>query len=234
MLRAACGAMSSSATAAVSMPAAVRGRSPVFSDGLLVDTVISPGCVELDCRSVVARATSSLPARWVEAISTWSGAGAALESSRALRMRRPLGLMPRSRSALISRPATPETIAVAKLVPVARHSPPPTQAPGTLLPGAMTPCARCPGPQLLDSSGLPVSLCAPTANTPATEAGMVSQAQPWLPAAATTSASQLAAACRASLRACESDNRSVCWEALILMMLACRSSAVRMPAASSS
>ena len=37
---------------------------------------------------------------------------------------------------------TPETVAAAKLVPEARQRPPPTQAPGTSRPGAMTPYAR--------------------------------------------------------------------------------------------
>ncbi len=54
-------------------------------------------------------------------------------------MRDPLGCRPASTSALMSRPATPETMAAAKLVPEARHSPPPTHAPGTSRPGAVTP-----------------------------------------------------------------------------------------------
>ena len=93
-------------------------------------------------------------------------------------MRRAARGGPRSSSALIKRPATPETVAAAKLVPEARQSPPPTQAPGTSRPGASTPCARWLGPQLLDRSGAPSASWAPTASTPATEAGIVSQAQP--------------------------------------------------------
>jgi len=75
-------------------------------------------------------------------------------------------------------PATPDTVAAAKLVPEARQRPPPTHTPGTSLPGAIIPCVRWLGPQLLDTSGAPLLSCAPTASTPATEAGIVSQAQP--------------------------------------------------------
>src|SRR5581483_8548265 len=181
-----------------------------------------------------ARDTSTRPERCVEAICSSGSSGRTQESSSARLMRLPLGASPRSTSRLMSRPATPETVAAAKLVPEARQRPPPTHAPGTAVPGASTPWGRCPGPQLLLMRGAPSSPCAPTASTPGTDAGMVSQAQPWLPAAATTSTSRALACCRASLSSCDSDRPSACWEALMLMMLAPLSSALRMPAASSS
>ena len=72
----------------------------------------------------------------------------------------------------------PETKAAAKLVPDARQSPPPTQAPGTWTPGATMPWVRWLGPQLLLRSGMPSTSWAPTARTPGTEAGSASHAQP--------------------------------------------------------
>jgi hypothetical protein len=90
----------------------------------------------------MARATFKRPASWVEAISIWSSLGGAQEASRIFLTFAPLGFSPRSASTLMSNAATPETIAAAKLVPDARQTPPPTQAPGMSLPEAVTPWLR--------------------------------------------------------------------------------------------
>ena len=162
-------------------------------------------------------------------------AAAAHDCRRTLRMRRPLGLMPRSTSTLISRPAMPETVAVAKLVPVARHRPPPTQAPGTLLPGAMMPCVRWPGPQLLDSSGA-AGVVVRADREHAGHRGRNGVAGAALVAGG--GHHQHIGGRRRPARPAQvvarADSRSACCEALILMMLACRSRALRMPAAKSS
>lgn len=129
--------------------------------------------------------------------------------------------------------ATPDTTAVAKLVPLPRHTPPPTQAPGTAMPGASKP-SRWPGPQLLDGSGRSASSWAPTARTPGTEAGMKSHAQPWLPAAATTRASRAAAACSAALRRDDRASASPTWAALMLTTWAPSESAFSMASARAS
>ena len=142
-----------------------------------------------------------------------------------MRIRGPFGGRPCLSCILISKPAIPETIAVAQLVPPRTSTRLCGSAPRTFWPIASNPWPLYWLPQLLVSKGTPPTVAAPTARTDGCDAGTWRQSHPSFPAAATMSAPLDSHPSITSLRSRWGVPEAVNSPPLILIMLAPRSKA---------